>query len=113
MKCVGEYPPADLLARSTDDTPPRQWPDAPAWDRADALSSHGGAAFVIAFAANHRPHQRHLIHHLGSLRQAGGNLDALGGRTDGFCAAGNFLRMRSKASSWLGPPPIKHDDGFG
>ena len=51
-----------------------------------------GAAFVIAFAANHRSHQRHLIHHLGSLRQAGSNLDALGRRTDGLCAAGNFYR---------------------
>ena len=74
-----------------------------------------GAAFVIAFAANHRSHQRHLIHHLGSLRQAGGNLDALGRRTDGLCAAGNFLAgMRVKgfqlARSAAHP---KHDNGFG
>ena len=74
-----------------------------------------GATFVIAFAANHRPHQRHLIHHLGSLWQAGGNLDALGRRADGFRAAGDLLtgmRVKGFQLARAAAHP-KHDNGFG
>ncbi len=47
------------------------------------------AAFVVAFLAPQRPHQRYVFHLVGKLFKPGSQLHAFGGSLDGFGPAGD------------------------